>query len=255
MAFKNVCVEEGRVEEGQLIARNIGRNAGRDKGLVLVVENERAVAESVRTHLVRDGFTVITASTGDAALATARCHRPVALILDVLLPDMAGTEVRRRLRGRQGWIPMLFLTTRDEEVDRLLELGLGGDDYITKPFRPPELVARLRATLGRRAPWGVDDHRRVRRVGPVEADIPSRRVSVGDGPVELTATEFDLLTHLMERPGRVCTRGNLLAAVWEHRSDPGPRTVDVHIAQLRAKLGRAAGVIRTVRGVGYSVEE
>ncbi|WP_307808202.1 response regulator transcription factor [Streptomyces oryzae] len=217
-----------------------------------MVEDERAIAELVRTYLVRDGFSVIIESTGQAALATVRRHRPVALILDVVLPDMEGTEVCRRLRGEQNWTPVLFLTARDEEVDRLLGLELGADDYVTKPFSPRELVARVRAVL-RRASGAVAEE--IRRVGPVTADVPRRRVSVEDGPVELTATEFDLLTHLMERPGRVCTRSDLLAAVWGHRSDAGTRTVDVHIAQLRAKLGRGAGVIRTVRGVGYSVEE
>ncbi|MGP3985401.1 response regulator transcription factor [Streptomyces sp. 3N207] len=225
---------------------------GRNRGLVLVVEDERAIAELVRTYLVRDGFTVITESTGEAALATARRHRPVALILDIMLPDMEGTEVCRRLRGRQDWTPVLFLTARDEEVDRLLGLEMGADDYVTKPFSPRELVARVRAVLRRTS--GVVAEQ-IRCVGPVKADVPRRRVFVEDGPVELTATEFDLLAHLMERPGRVCTRSDLLAAVWGHRSDVGTRTVDVHIAQLRAKLGRGAAVIRTVRGVGYSVEE
>ena len=169
-----------------------------------------------------------------------------------MLPDMEGTEVCRRLRSRQDWTPVLFLTARDEEVDRLLGLELGGDDYITKPFSPRELMARVRAVL-RRASGVVTEE--IRRVGPLKSDMPRRRVFVDDGPVELTATEFDLLAHLMERPGRVRTRSELLAAVWGHRSDAGARTVDVHIAQLRAKLGRGARMIRTVRGVGYSVEE
>ncbi|WP_326809535.1 response regulator transcription factor [Streptomyces sp. NBC_01775] len=225
---------------------------GQNRGLVLVVEDERAIAELVRTYLVRDGFSVIIESTGEAALATARRHRPVALILDIMLPDMEGTEVCRRLRGRQDWTPVLFLTARDEEVDRLLGLELGGDDYITKPFSPRELVARVRAVLRRTSGVVAEE---IRCVGPVKADMPRRRVFVEDGPVELTATEFDLLAHLLKRPGRVCTRSDLLAAVWGHRSDVGARTVDVHIAQLRAKLGQGAGMIRTVRGVGYSVEE
>ncbi|WP_344570641.1 response regulator transcription factor [Streptomyces axinellae] len=218
---------------------------------MLVVEDEWVIADLVRTYLVRDGFTVIVEATGEAALATAHRHRPVALILDIMLPDMEGTEVCRRLRSRQDWTPVLFLTARDEEVDRLLGLELGGDDYITKPFSPRELVARVRAVLRRASGTVAED---IRCVGLVKSDMPRRRVFVEDGPVELTVTEFDLLAYLMGRPGRVCTRSDLLAAVWGYRSDVGVRTVDVHIAQLRAKLGRGARMIRTVRGVGYSVE-
>ena len=226
--------------------------SGQNRGLVLVVEDEPPIAALVRTYLVRDGFTVMTESTGRAALAAARRHRPVALILDVMLPDMEGTEVCRRLRAEQDWTPVLFLTARDEEVDRLLGLELGADDYITKPFSPRELVARVRVVL-RRTSGEVAAP--VRCVGPLKVDVPRRRAHVGEERVELTATEFDLLAHLMARPGRVCTRSDLLAAVWGHRSDAGMRTVDVHIAQLRAKLGPGAGTIRTIRGVGYSVEE
>ncbi|OEU88660.1 XRE family transcriptional regulator [Streptomyces abyssalis] len=225
---------------------------GQNRGLVLVVEDEPAIAELVRTYLVREGFTVMTESSGEAALAAARRHRPVAVVLDIMLPDMEGTEVCRRLRSEEDWTPVLFLTARDEEVDRLLGLELGADDYITKPFSPRELVARVRVVL-RRASGTVAES--VRCVGPLKVDVPRRRASVGDERIELTATEFDLLAHLMTRPGRVCTRSDLLAAVWGHRSDAGARTVDVHIAQLRAKLGPAAGTIRTTRGVGYSAEE
>jgi DNA-binding response OmpR family regulator len=229
-----------------------GPSGTANRGLVLVVEDEKPIAELVRTYLVRDGFTVITESSGETALAAVRRHRPVALILDIGLPDLDGTEVCRRLRAQQDWTPVLFLTARDDEVDRLLGLELGGDDYITKPFSPRELVARVRTVL-RRASGSVPEQ--VRSVGPVTVDVPRRRALVDDSLVELTTTEFDLLAHLMDRPGRVCTRSDLLAAVWGHRSDVGTRTVDVHIAQLRAKLGRAATTIRTVRGVGYSIED
>jgi two-component system, OmpR family, response regulator len=229
-----------------------GPSGAANRGLVLVVEDEKPIAELVRTYLVRDGFTVITESSGETALAAVRRHRPVALILDIGLPDLDGTEVCRRLRAQQDWTPVLFLTARDDELDRLLGLELGGDDYITKPFSPRELVARVRTVL-RRASGSVPEQ--VRSVGPVTLDVPRRRALVDDSLVELTTTEFDLLAHLMDRPGRVCTRSDLLAAVWGHRSDVGTRTVDVHIAQLRAKLGRAATTIRTVRGVGYSIED
>jgi DNA-binding response OmpR family regulator len=149
---------------------------------------------------------------------------------------------------------VLFLTARDDEVDRVLGLELGADDYVTKPFSPRELVARVRAVLRRTGgpPPGQD---RVRRLGQVTLDPARREVLVGGAPVALTSTEFDLLAHLMGRPGRVFTREELLASVWGYAALAGSRTVDVHVAQVRGKLGAAAGVIRTVRGVGYTADE
>jgi DNA-binding response OmpR family regulator len=218
---------------------------------VLVVEDERPSAELVRLYLCRDGFGVHVEYDGAAGLAAARRLRPVACILDIALPGMQGTEICRRLRADSDWTPVLFLTARDDEIDRVLGLELGADDYLTKPFSPRELVARVRAVLRRTA--GPADNR-VRTVGPVTVD-PERRVATVSGTsIALTSTEFDLLGHLFGRPGRVFTREELLASVWGYASPAGTRTVDVHVAQVRAKLGDAATVIRTVRGVGYTAD-
>ena len=167
------------------------------------------------------------------------------------LPGLDGVEVCRRLRAEQNWTPILFVTARDDEVDRILGLELGADDYVTKPFSPRELVARIRTVLRRAGPpAGVEE---VLRIGLVEIAVDRRRVWAGGTEVALTSTEFDLLTHLMRAPGRVFSREQLLSSVWGYSASAGTRTVDVHIAQVRAKLG-AASPIRTVRGVGYAVE-
>ena len=222
------------------------------RGLVLVVEDERPIADLVRLYLTRDGFGVHVEHDGAAGLAAARRLRPVACILDIALPGLEGTEICRRLRADGDWTPVIFVTARDDEVDRILGLELGGDDYVTKPFSPRELVARVRSLLRRAA--GPADGRRVRTLGPVSLD-PDRRLATVDGAaLTLTPTEFDLLGHLLGRPGRVFTREELLAAVWGYASPAGTRTVDVHVAQVRAKLGGAATLIRTVRGVGYTAD-
>jgi len=225
---------------------------GNGKGLVLVVEDERPIADLVRLYLVREGFGVQVEYDGPAGLAAARKLRPVACVLDIALPGMAGTEVVRRLRGDGDWIPVLFLTARDDEVDRILGLELGADDYVTKPFSPRELVARVKAVLRRTD--GPPDAGRIHRLGDVTVDAGRREVTVAGEPVTLTPTEFDLLAHLMNRPGRVFTREELLASVWGYAAHAGTRTVDVHVAQVRAKLGDAAALIRTVRGVGYTAD-
>jgi DNA-binding response OmpR family regulator len=228
----------------------VGQHAG--KGLVLVVEDERPIADLVRLYLTRDGFGVHVEHDGAAGLAAARRLRPVACVVDIALPALDGTELCRRLRESGDWTPVIFLTARDDEVDRVVGLELGADDYVTKPFSPRELVARIKAVLRRTA--GPPDADRVRAVGPVTLDPTRREVRVHGAAVCLTPTEFDLLGHLMNRPGRVFTREELLASVWGYAAHAGTRTVDVHVAQVRAKLGAAAGVIRTVRGVGYTAD-
>ena len=220
------------------------------KGLILVVEDERPIADLVRLYLTRDGFGVHVEHDGTAGLAAARRMRPVACILDIALPGLEGTEICRRLRADGDWTPVIFLTARDDEVDRILGLELGGDDYVTKPFSPRELVTRVKALLRRSA--GPPDGAPVRTLGTVVLDPGRRLVTVDGTPLNLTPTEFDLLGHLIGRPGRVFTREELLAGVWGYASYAGTRTVDVHVAQLRGKLGAAASLIRTVRGVGYT---
>jgi DNA-binding response OmpR family regulator len=224
------------------------------RGLVLVVEDERSIADLVRMYLARDGFGVHVEHDGSAGLAAAQRLRPVACVVDIALPGIAGTELCRRLRESGDWTPVIFLTARDDEVDRILGLELGADDYVTKPFSPRELVARVRAVLRRTAghPAGI---RPARAVGGVTLDPLRRVVTVAGAPVHLTSTEFDLLAYLMSRPGRVFTREELLASVWGYASHSGTRTVDVHVAQVRGKLGAAATLIRTVRGVGYACDE
>jgi two-component system, OmpR family, response regulator len=228
---------------------------GGGRGLVLVVEDERPIADLVRLYLGRDGFGVHVEYDGPAGLSAARRLHPVACVLDIGLPGLDGTEICRRMRESGDWTPVLFLTARDDEVDRVVGLELGADDYVTKPFSPRELVARIKAILRR----GTTAGDAVRSVGVVTLDPGRRRVTAGQTEVALTSTEFDLLAHLMQRPGRVYSREELLAAVWGYAAVSGTRTVDVHVAQVRAKLGEAnelaRDVIRTVRGVGYTADE
>ena len=222
-------------------------DAGPAHGLVVVAEDDRAIADLVTMYLRRDGFGTHLARTGPDALHAVRSLRPVAVVLDIGLPGMDGVEVCRTLRGEDDWTPVLFVTARDDEIDRVLGLELGADDYVTKPFSPRELVARVRAVL-RRAdrPTGGPV-----RLGAITLDRVQRRTWCDDAEVALTATEFDLLAHLMASPGRVFGREELLSAVWGYAAVSGTRTVDVHVAQLRAKL-RERTPIRTVRGVGYA---
>ncbi|TWP45834.1 response regulator [Lentzea tibetensis] len=220
-----------------------------ERGLVLVVEDEPAISELVSLYLKRDGFGVHLESDGAAALAAVRRLKPVAIVLDVGLPGMNGIEVCRTLRAADDWTPVLFVTARDDEVDRLLGLELGADDYITKPFSPRELAARVRTVL-RRASGPVAGS--VLEVGAVRLDVGQRRSWAAGSEVSLTSTEFDLLAHLMRHPRQVFSREQLLSSVWGYAA-LGTRTVDVHIAQLRAKL-RDDSPIRTVRGVGYSAD-
>lgn len=221
------------------------------KGLVLVVEDERAIADLVRLYLARDGFGVHVESDGAAGLAAARRLHPAAIVLDIGLPSLDGTELCRRLRADGDWTPVLFVTARDDEVDRVLGLELGADDYVTKPFSPRELVARVKTVLRRTR--GVTQASALLAVGRVTLDPDRRRAYADDAEVPLTTTEFDLLAFLLRRPGRVYEREHLLSEVWGYAAAAGTRTVDVHVAQLRAKLGDASP-IRTVRGVGYSAE-
>ena len=221
------------------------------KGLVLVVEDERAISDLLRMYLSREGFGVHVESDGVAGLAAARNLHPVAIILDVGLPGMDGTEVCRQLRADNDWVPVLFCTARDDEVDRVLGLELGADDYVTKPFSPREIVARVKSVVRRATRAQMGEGPLV--LGEISLDQDTRRASVAGEPLDFTATEFDLLAHLMSNPGRVYSREQLLAEVWGYAAVVGTRTVDVHVAQVRSKLGDHSP-IRTVRGVGYSAE-
>ena len=219
------------------------------KGTVVVVDDEPNIADLVDLYLAREGFRVLRTGTGEAGLQAVKDHRPRLVVLDVGLPDVDGLEVCKRLRTTSQ-IPVIFLTARDSEVDRVLGLELGGDDYVTKPFSPAELVARVKAVL-RRVDGGPAAE--VMQVGAVAIDAGRREVRVAGEAVELTTKEFDLLRYLAERAGLALSRQQILDGVWGYDWYGDARTVDVHIAQVRKKLGDAVD-IKTVRGVGYRLE-
>jgi DNA-binding response OmpR family regulator len=225
-------------------------NAGTARGLVLVVEDEPPIADLLRLYLAREGFAVRVESDGAAGLAAARAHRPVAIVLDIGLPGMDGAELCRILRSEGNWTPVLFVTARDDEIDRIVGLEIGADDYVTKPFSPREVVSRVKAVLRRTTASASQPAPML--AGEVTLDPERRLVTAGGAEVALTATEFDLLACLMRHPGRVFSREQLLSQVWGYQTAVTTRTVDVHVAQVRAKLG-GASPIRTVRGVGYAV--
>jgi DNA-binding response OmpR family regulator len=220
-----------------------------ERGTILVVDDEPNIAALVDLYLAREGYRVLQAATGEAGLEAVRDHRPRLVVLDVGLPDMDGLEVCRRLRVTSQ-IPVIFLTARDGEVDRVLGLELGGDDYLTKPFSPAELVARVKAVLRRVDGTAAPE---VVQAGDATVDLGRREIRVDDRPVEFTTKEFDLLRYLAERPGLALSRQQILDGVWGYDWFGDARTVDVHIAQVRKKLGNAA-TITTVRGVGYRLE-
>jgi DNA-binding response OmpR family regulator len=220
------------------------------KGLVLIAEDERSIADLERLYLTEAGFGVHVERDGAAVLPAIQRLRPVAVVLDVGLPGRDGLDICRALRAAGDWTPVIFVTARDDEIDRILGLELGADDYLTKPFSPRELVTRIRGLLRRSALQGRTP---LLAVGDVELDPDRRSVRVAERDVTLTATEFDLLAKLMSAPGRVFTREQLLSSVWGQADYGGGRTVDVHVAQVRAKLGPGSP-IRTVRGVGYCVD-
>lgn len=219
------------------------------RGLVVVAEDEKAIADLERMYLEDAGFGVTVERDGAAALEAVRRMRPVLVVLDVGLPGTDGIEVCRALRAEGDWTPVIFVTARDDEVDRLRGLELGADDYLTKPFSPRELVVRVKGIL-RRQGAGVAS---VVQLGRIRLDRQTREVTVGGSPVRLTATEFALVDALICQPGRVFTRAQLLSSVWGRADYTAGRTVDVHIAQLRSKLGPDCP-IQTVHGVGYRAD-
>ena len=219
------------------------------KGTIVVVDDEANIADLVGLYLERDGFRVLKCATGAAGLEAFETHRPRLIVLDVGLPDLDGLEVCKRVR-QTSKVPIIFLTARDGEVDRVLGLELGADDYLTKPFSPAELVARVRAVLRRTDGAPAPE---VVQIGGVAVDAGRREVRAGDTVIDLTAKEFDLLLFLAARPGLALSRQQILDGVWGHDWFGDARTVDVHIAQVRKKLGDAV-TITTVRGVGYRIE-
>ena len=217
-------------------------------GTILLVEDEEDIAALVRAYLERDGFRVVWTTRGTDGLAQLERNDVRLAILDLQLPDADGFDLCRAIRTSSN-LPVVMLTARDEEVDRVTGLELGADDYVTNPFSPRELTARVRAVLRRVEP---DDADARLCAADVELDRKARTATVAGSEVELTAREFDLLWHLAARPGIVVTRSQLLDRVWGIPFPGGTRTVDVHVGQLRRKLGRPK-LIRTVRGAGYKV--
>jgi DNA-binding response OmpR family regulator len=218
--------------------------------LICVIEDEQVIAAAVAARLRAEGFAVEIAHDGPAGVALCDRVRPDLVVLDLMLPGLDGLEVCRRVQ-RDRPVPVLMLTARAEEADLLVGLAVGADDYVTKPFSPRELVARVRALLRRveRRPAPAGD---AVAIGPLEIDPAARRVRVGGEEVHLTPTEFDLLVLLAARPGVVYSREQLLAEVWGWRDGAGQRTVDSHVRGLRRKLG--SGLVRTVHGIGYALE-
>ncbi len=225
------------------------------KPKILVVEDEPDALELIAFNLKNAGLEVVTAENGEAALQLARAHLPDLILLDLMLPEVDGLEVCKILRrdSATSAIPIIMVTARAAEMDRVLGLELGADDYVTKPFSPRELVLRVKNLLRRRQATETKTDRIT--AGDLVIDIPRHLVTVQGRPVELTATEFRLLSVLAQRRGRVQSREQLLRDVWNYESLIDTRTVDTHMRRLREKLGPAARYLDTVRGVGYRFSE
>ena len=224
--------------------------ASPDPRTIVVVEDEAPIAVAVAERLRSEGFVVHVAGDGHAGIELCRRWSPDLVVLDLMLPGLDGLEVCRRVQ-HEAPVPVLMLTARDDEADVLVGLAMGADDYLTKPFSPRELVARIRAILRRQERKAVDRGVEVQRIGDVELQPSARRALLSGSPVHLTPTEFDLLWCLASRRPAVLSREQLLLEVWGYREASGARTVDSHVRAVRRKLGD--GLIRTVHGVGYAL--
>jgi len=218
---------------------------------ILIVEDESSIASFVALYLKNAGYTVRTVGKGADALDQVSADPPSLTILDLMLPDIDGIEVCRRIRKTSD-VPILMLTARDEDVDKIIGLEVGADDYLTKPFNPRELVARVKSILRRSTPERRQAESAVIRHGDLTVDAGRREVRVGDEEIQLAPKEFDLLWELLDHRGLVLTRDQLLERVWGYTFAGDTRTVDVHVRQLRRKLGDASPIV-TVWGVGYKV--
>jgi two-component system phosphate regulon response regulator PhoB len=223
---------------------------------VLLVDDERDLLSLLDFNLRAAGFETLLATTAEEALHQLRRRVPDIVVLDLMLPDLSGTEVCRQLKAdpRTKHVPVLMLTAKGEEVDRVVGFELGADDYVTKPFSMRELVLRVKAVL-RRAAGGRPAERPPERVGPIRVDVDTHRAYVDGAEVQLTPLEFKLLTTFMSRLGRVQSREQLLEDVWEMSSEVETRTVDTHVKRLREKLGSGRDLLETVRGIGYRLAD
>ena len=222
---------------------------------ILIIEDEKDIVDLIEYHLKQSGFSVITALDGPMGLERARKKRPNLIILDLMLPGMGGKDICRSLQSNPltQSIPILMLTAKAEETDRLIGFELGADDYVTKPFSPKELVLRVKAILRRKE---VDhEGEKIIEMGDLLIDIDRHEVLIQKTPVRLTSTEFKLLVELASKRGRVQTREHLLDRVWGYTYEGYARTVDTHIRRLREKLGPLGDSIETIRGVGYRFRE
>ncbi len=216
---------------------------------ILLVDDEKNITELARLYLENEGFQTQSAQDGERALASFRANPPDLIVLDLMLPKIDGYEVCRRVRAESG-VPIIMLTARDEDVDKIVGLEMGADDYLTKPFNPRELVARVKAILRRTT--ATPKNQRL-KVGDLDLDLAAREVLANGHPVVLRTKEFDLLVALAQHPRVVFTRERLLEMVWGYDFPGETRTVDVHIAHLRKKLAGARTQIETVTGVGYKL--
>ena len=225
------------------------------KEKILAVDDDPDILKLLQYNLEKEGFSVITAANGQEALRLVRSQPPQAIILDLMLPEVDGLEVCRQIKRDESLsgIPILMLTAKGEEVDRVVGFELGADDYITKPFSPRELVLRVKAILKRSSPR-EEPAKRI-SLGDLLIDLDRHQVWIGGQEVQLTFIEFGLLSALVGRRGRVQTRDRLLADVWNYDPDVDSRTVDTHIRRLRSKLGKWGEAIETVRGLGYRFRE
>jgi two-component system, OmpR family, phosphate regulon response regulator PhoB len=225
------------------------------RGKIFIVEDDKNISKLIKYNLEKEGFSCFAFFSGEEALKAVEKEKADLLILDIMLPGMDGLEVCRRIKKTDGLsgVPIIMLTAKGEEVDRIVGLELGADDYMVKPFSPRELVLRIKSILKRFEP--KEQVKDVLKAGKIEIDIPRHKVTVNKKEVVLAPMEFKLLTLLIQRSGRVQTRERLLEDVWDIASDVTTRTVDTHIKRLREKLAKEADIIETVRGVGYRAKE
>jgi two-component system phosphate regulon response regulator PhoB len=241
------------------------------KQTILVVDDEADVSQMLKSNLKRAGYSVVAVEDGQQAIDAARSDKPDLMILDLMLPSMSGLEVCRVLKGDAATsrMPIIMLTARHEEIDRVVGFELGADDYVTKPFSPRELVLRVQSVLRRSTGWQEAPAARVQKTegatngaepvtlkaGRITLDYERCEVRVGQKSIPFSPLEFKLLSVLAERPGAVCSREKLLNEVWGYQKDTETRTVDMHVLRLREKLGNASDCLETVRGFGYRITE